>query len=357
VSSAPDRQTASITVSEDPQPAAWDAFVERHPAATRYHQWAWRDVFSRTFGHRAVYLAASSATSAASGGEIVGILPLVVLDTWLFGRFAVSLPFVNYGGVVASDEAVAKALVDEAARIAAARGWKHVELRHLEQRFTTLAPKRHKVAMMLPLAANETALWDQLDRKVRNQVRKAQKVGFTTAIGGVELVDDYYQVFARTMRDLGTPVYAKRLFVEILSNRKIDAKIHVVRLEQTPVAASLTIGWRDIVEVPWAASLKEQRSNNPNMLLYWEMLRTAVADGRSTFDFGRSTPDEGTFHFKKQWGAQAQPMCWEYWLPAGREMPEQNPDNPKFKAAITAWQKLPVGVANVIGPHIVRGIA
>jgi hypothetical protein len=103
--------------------------------------------------------------------------------------------------------------------------------------------------------------------------------------------------------------------------------------------------------------LKEQRSNNPNMLLYWEMLRTAVAHGRSTFDFGRSTPDEGTFHFKKQWGAQAQPMCWEYWLPPGRQMPEQNPDNPKFKAAISAWQKLPVGVANLIGPHIVRGIA
>jgi serine/alanine adding enzyme len=349
VSSAPDRP--SVTITDTPQPAAWDAFVERHPAATRYHQWAWRDVFARAFGHRAVYLAA-----AAPGGDVVGILPLVVLDTFLFGRFAVSLPFVNYGGVVASDDAVAQALVDEAGRLAIARGWKHVELRHLEQRFTTLAPKRHKVAMMLPLPADETALWDQLDRKVRNQVRKAQKVGFTTAVGGVELLDDYYQVFARTMRDLGTPVYAKRFFEELLKAPAIDTTVHVVRHEQTPVAASITIGWRDIVEVPWAASLKEQRSNNPNMLLYWEMLRKAVADKRSTFDFGRSTPDEGTFHFKKQWGAAPQPMCWEYWLPPGKAMPEQNPDNPKFKKAIETWQKLPLGLTNLLGPHIVRGI-
>ena len=204
MSSAPDRQTATITVTESPQPAAWDAFVEQHPAATRYHQWAWRDVFTRTFGHKAVYLAATSGGQGGQGGDITGILPLVVLNTWLFGRFAVSLPFVNYGGVVATDDAVAQALVNEAGRLAAARGWKHVELRHLEQRFTTLAPKRHKVAMMLPLPANETALWDQLDRKVRNQVRKAQKAGFTTAIGGAELVDDYYQAVSYTHLTLPT---------------------------------------------------------------------------------------------------------------------------------------------------------
>lgn len=343
-------EQGTIEITTESSQAAWDAFVEQHPAATGYHTWAWRDIFTRAFGHRSLYLAATS------GSQIVGVLPLVVMDTWLFGRFAVSLPFVNYGGLVTSDDRAARTLVDEAARLASARRWKHVEVRHVDQRIEGWAPKRHKVAMTVALPETEEALWDQLDRKVRNQVRKAQKSNFTTALGGVELLDEYYQVFARTMHDLGTPVYSKHFFDVLLRALPDRARIHVVRLDGKPVAASITIGWRTTVEVPWAASLKEYRPQNPNMMLYWEMLRAAVADGRKTFDFGRSTPDEGTFHFKRQWGAEAQPMCWEYWLPPGQTLPNQSPDNPKFKKAVEYWQKLPHPVTLWLGPHIVRGI-
>lgn len=339
-----------VTVSASPDSAAWDAFVNRHPDATGYHLWAWRDLFVSAFGHEAIYLA------ALREGAVVGILPIVVLDTWLFGRFAVSLPFVNYGGVVADDDGAARALADEAARLAGERKWKHLEVRHLEQRFPELAAKRHKVGMYLPLAPDETRQWEQVDRKVRNQVRKAQKSGFETAQGGVELLGEFYQVFARNMRDLGTPVYAPGFFGAVLRAFPDRARLFVVRDKSTPVSASLTFAWRDMVEVPWASSLKEYRSQCPNMLLYWEMLRAAVAAGAGTFDFGRSTPDEGTFHFKRQWGAEPRPMCWEYWLPAGQTLPDQSPKNPKFAAAISVWQKLPVGVANRLGPAIVRGI-
>jgi FemAB-related protein (PEP-CTERM system-associated) len=340
----------SLTVTAQPDPAAWDAFVQAHPDATGYHLWSWRELFERTFGHEAHYLA------AMRGGEIAGILPIVGMRTFLFGKFGVSLPFVNYGGVVASDDDVARAMVDEASKVAAARQWKHLEIRHLDQRFTDLAPKRHKVGMYLPLAENETKQWEALDKKVRNQVRKAQKNEFTTAVGGGELVDEFYQVFAQNMRDLGTPVYAKRVFSEILRLFPTQARLHVVRDKGKPIAASLTFAWRTMVEVPWASSLKEYRSQCPNMLLYWEMLRTACLDGLRTFDFGRSTPDEGTFHFKRQWGAEPRPMCWEYWLPVGQTLPDQSPKNPKFAAAISLWQRLPIGITTRLGPHIVRGI-
>ena len=320
--------------------------------ATGYHLWGWREVFERTFGHEACYLAATMS----EGGPMVGILPLVGMKSLLFGRFGVSLPFVNYGGVVADDEVVARALVDEAIRIAQARRWKHLELRHLDQRFSDLEAKRHKVAMYLQLAENETKQWEAIDRKVRNQVRKAQKSNFTTAVGGAELVGEFYQVFARNMRDLGTPVYARRLFEDLARLFPEQVKLYVVRDKTTPIAASLTFRWRNMVEVPWASSLKEFRSQCPNMLLYWEMLRTAVTDGVKVFDFGRSTPDEGTFHFKRQWGAEPRPMCWEYWLPDGQTLPDQSPKNPKFAAAISLWQRLPVGVTTVLGPPIVRGI-
>ncbi len=185
---------------------------------------------------------------------------------------------------------------------------------------------------------------------------RRKKASFTSATGGAELLGDFYEVFKRTMRDLGTPVYGRRFFDEVLRACPAAAAWFVVRHEKTPVAASITIGWRTMVEVPWAASLKEYRPQNPNMLLYWDMLRTAHEDGYRAFDFGRSTPDEGTFHFKKQWGAVASPMCWEYWLPPGRALPDQSPDNPKFKTAVAVWQKLPLGVTTLLGPHIVRGI-
>jgi serine/alanine adding enzyme len=347
-----DASVDAVAITVDPSPAAWDAFVDQHPDATGYHVWAWREVFARAFGHRAVYLAAMVGSPPA----IAGILPLVVLDTWLFGRFAVSLPFVNYGGIVASDARVRHTLVREAASLARRHGWKHIEIRHLEQYVPDWAPKRHKVAMMLPLPPTETALWEQLDRKVRNQVRKAQKSGFTTAVGGTELAREFYQVFARTMHDLGTPVYGRRFFDELLRAFPDRARVFLIRHDMTPVAASVTVGWRSVVEVPWAASLKEYRSQCPNMLLYWEMLRAAVAEGRGTFDFGRSTPDEGTFHFKRQWGAEAQPMCWEYWLPPGQSLPDHSPHNPKFAMAVKLWQHLPLRVTTRLGPHVVRGI-
>jgi hypothetical protein len=388
-----EKNLTPISVTADPDPAAWDAFVDAHPDATGYHTWVWRDVFKKVFGHQSVYLAARAE------GAIVGILPLVVLDTFLFGRFAVSLPFVNYGGIVASDDRAVRALTDEAGRLAAERKWKHVEVRHLDRRIESWAPKMHKVAMTLaltpppaempaPPAASdpiasatpaegepsskpkkqkapkppppplspEDALFQRIDRKVRNQIRKAQKSGFTSADGGVELAGEFYQVFARTMRDLGTPVYTPRLFEELLRALPDRAKVHVVRLGAEPVAASITIAWRDTVEVPWAASLKEHRSNCPNMLLYWDMLRTSLSSGAVTFDFGRSTPDEGTFDFKRQWGAEPRPMCWEYWLPPGQSLPDQSPDNPKFATAVAAWQRLPLPITKVLGPHIIRGI-
>jgi len=341
-----------VSILSNPSAAEWDAFVHEHPDATGYHLWGWREVFEGTFGHEACYLAAK----ADPAGPIVGILPVVGMKTMLFGRFGVSLPFINYGGVVASDEAVARALLDEAIRLAEARKWKHLEIRHLDQRFTDLEPKRHKVGMYLQLAGDETKQWEAVDRKVRNQVRKAQKSNFTTAVGGAELVGEFYEVFARNMRDLGTPVYSRRLFEDIVRIFPKQVKIYVVRDKALPISGSLTFSWRSMVEVPWASSLKEYRSQCPNMLLYWEMLRTAVNDGHQTFDFGRSTPDEGTYHFKRQWGAEPRPMCWEYWLPKGQTLPDQSPKNPKFAAAISLWQRLPVPVTIALGPRVVRGI-
>jgi FemAB-related protein (PEP-CTERM system-associated) len=337
-------------VSEAVDEAEWSAFVDGCAAASAYHQWGWRRVFERAFGHETLYL------GARAGGRLVGVLPLVFFDSWLFGRFLVSLPFVNYGGVLADEGPAADALVARAVEMAGARGCAHLELRHRARRFAALHPKQHKVAMFLPLAQSEEAAWQALDRKVRNQVRKAEKSGLTASSGGAELIGGFYEVFSRNMRDLGTPVYSAQFFSEVLRQFPETVRVFVVRHGELIVAGAVTIGHRHAVEVPWASSLKDYRALCPNNLLYWTMIRHAIDEGYRVFDFGRSTPDEGTFHFKRQWGAEPEPLWWEYWLEPGRKMPDQSPKNPKFALAIAAWQRLPLRVTTLLGPRIVRGI-
>jgi FemAB-related protein (PEP-CTERM system-associated) len=340
---------AEVAVSQEHAPTAWNEYVLRHPDATGYHEWAWRNVFQRAFGCQVLYFA------ARRGPEIVGVLPTVFLDSWLFGRALVSLPFLNYGGVLADDDHGARALLDAAIAAARERRCRHVELRHFHQQFADLPCKRHKVTMRLPLR-QPSGLWENLDRKARNQVRKAQKSGLTYREGGAELLESFYAVFARNMRDLGTPVYSPRLFAEVLGTFPDRARIHVVTFGSTPVAAGLTFETRGTVEIPWASSVRDFNAMCPNHLLYWSMLDGASARGCFTFDFGRSTPQEGTYKFKERWGAQPVPLCWEYGLLIGRELPNSSPTNPKYRLAIAIWKKLPLSVANRIGPSIVRAI-
>jgi serine/alanine adding enzyme len=336
-----------ITVATDADGPAWDRFVEAHPDSTGYHLWAWRHVFWRTFGHESIYLAAWQRD------RIVGVVPLVHIRSRVFGRTLVSLPFLNYGGVLADADSVAETLQEAAAEHARSRHCRHVEFRHVRRRFAQLPCRQHKVAMLRRL---ETGLWDQLDRKVRNQVRKAQKSGLTVERGGSELVGDFYRVFARNMRDLGTPVYSRRLFEEVIGTLPDRARVHVVRLAGKPVAAGLTYRFRTTIEVPWASSVRDYNSLCPNHLLYWDVMETAFAAGCQVLDFGRSTPGEGTYKFKEQWGAKPVALHWEYRLVEGTALPNVGPANPKFRLAIGAWKKLPLAVATTLGPHIVRGI-
>jgi FemAB-related protein (PEP-CTERM system-associated) len=174
--------------------------------------------------------------------------------------------------------------------------------------------------------------------------------------GGVELLSEFYTVFTRNMRDLGTPVYSRSFFAAVLEAFPATTKVYVVRRDSRPIAAAVSVAYRKTIEVPWAASLKEFRPLCPNNLLYWRIICDAIESGATTFDFGRSTPNEGTFQFKRQWGAEPLPLFWEYHLVSRDGMPDQSPKNPRFKWAIEAWKRLPLGVTVLVGPPIVRGI-
>jgi FemAB-related protein (PEP-CTERM system-associated) len=341
---------APVVVHREVSTVQWDAYVKSRPGASGYHLAAWLDLIRRAFGHETCALAAESARG------IVGVLPLVIFRNPIFGRFLVSLPFVNYGGILASTPEAERALLDAAIAEARQRGAAHVELRHTRQMFPGLASKRHKVAMTLALESSVEKAWLRLDRKVRNQVRKAEKAGLRVEIAGHAGLPAFYQVFARNMRDLGTPVYGRRFFEEVLHAFPANTRTFTVWRGDRPVAASLVYGHGEICEVPWASSLREFNPICPNTLLYWEMISFAIRQGYRTFDFGRSTPGEGTYRFKQQWGAESHELVWEYWTARKRALPELNPKNPRFGMAIEIWRRLPVPLTVLLGPRIVRNI-
>jgi FemAB-related protein (PEP-CTERM system-associated) len=331
--------------------AEWDSFVRASEGATAYHSFGWRAVFARSFGHTSYYLAAID-----DDGKWLGILPLVHMHSRIFGNFIVSLPFVNYGGLLCNNEGAAALLLHEADKIRRSCGATHVELRHVARRPENLPVKRHKVTMVLELGSSAEDQWKAFDSKLRNQIRKAQKSGLQCTHGNVHLLDGFYEVFARNMRDLGTPVYSKTFFRSVLETFPDTTAVVAVWLEGKIIAAGIASWFKERLEVPWASSIKDYKTLCPNHMLYWEAIRFSIEHGFREFDFGRSTPNEGTYNFKKQWGALPIQLNWQYLMDEHGKLPELNPSNPKYRAAIGIWQRLPVSVTKFLGPLIVRNI-
>lgn len=329
----------------------WDEYVNSHPHATNYHQYAWKKVIEESFGHEGLFLSARDGS-----GTIRGILPLIFMKSRVFGDFLVSMPFLNYGGVLCDNLSCERVLLEEAQKLKIQFGVRSVELRHLNKKCIGLPTKSHKVSMFLDLASNEEDQWKRFNPKVRNQVRKAEKNGLQVISGRTELLNGFYDVFCRNMRDLGTPVYGREFFRNILDTFPASTRILSVTLKGKTIASGIMTRFKDTVEVPWASSISDYLDLCPNNLLYWEAIRHAVQDRAKYFDFGRSTPEGGTFRFKKQWGAEPLPLYWQYLLNDGTSMPELNTSNPKFRLAIEVWKRLPVLVTKILGPRIVRSI-
>lgn len=337
-----------VVHSEDDK-TAWDDYLAKTAGSHLYQYWAFKQVIERSFSHATYYLKA-----VKEGGELCGVLPLVQSNSALFGNYLVSVPFFNYGSVLADNAGIEKALIDKAIEIAREVGAKHLELRDVRKRPDLLC-KQNKVSMLLALPKSREQLFENVGSKVRAQIRKAEKFRFEFRSGGSELLDDFYRVFSINMRDLGTPVYAKSFFANLLlSELAGQFTLAVLYLEGKPVSACFLMGHKDVLEIPWASTLRDANPYNANMFMYWHVLGMAIDREYAFFDFGRSSKDAGTYKFKRQWGAEPVPLYWHYWLAEGDALPELNPDNPKYKLLIAVWQKMPVWLTRLIGPPIVK---
>jgi serine/alanine adding enzyme len=343
--------TTPLTVeSFTGSPGEWDGFVRGQHGWTHFHLFGWKRVVEDVFGHQCLYLAARDSASA-----LVGVLPLVRVKSLVFGHFLVSMPFVNYGGPL-GDATTAQALARAACGEADESGAKLLELRSRIPLDLDLPVSHRKITVQLELPeGGPQALWNTFSAKLRSQVRRPRKEGVTVRFGP-DQVAPFYAVFARHMRDLGTPVQSRRLFDAIATVFPDDVWFGCGYLGSRAIAAGAGFRWGDQFEMTWASALREHNPIAPNMLLYWAFMERCAEQGVKVFDFGRCTPGGGTHRFKRQWSGTRDTQLWWYQHARGRTVATPSPDSGALAYGPRIWRRLPVRVATLLGPLIVKHI-
>lgn len=341
---------ARLDAQDAAMSARWDAFVQAHPQATFFHRSGWARVIRRVFGHPCYFL------YAERDGQIEGVLPLAEVKSRLFGHAVTSLPFAVYGGVAALNDEAAAALEAEAEAIARGQGAEHLEMRYLGAARHADWPRQDLyVTFRKEILPDEEANMLAIPRKQRAMVRKGIKNELRAEIDpGVER---FFALYADNVHRHGTPAMPKRYFQALLDEFGPDAEVLTVTApDGKPLSTVLTFYFRDEVLPYYAGDDEAARDLAANDFKYWELMRRACARGLKVFDYGRSKQGTGPYAFKKNWGFEPQPLSYEYRLFKRESIPQNNPNNPKYQLMIKAWRKLPIGVANWLGPFIVKNL-
>jgi len=312
------------------------------------HASEWAAVIRDAYGHPPLYLAAEDESGQR------GLLPAIVVRRPLLGAVVASMPFLDGGGPSAETPAIERALLSRLVQEARRLGARLVEVRSAHRLPVDTVPTEHKVNMVLPLTRDAGVLFAGIDRAARSQIRKAERSGLSIETGGAERLDAFCAIYAARMHELGSPMHARRFFDAIFAHFGSRARVMLARTGTTPVGALIALEHGGTVTVPWASSLREHAALCPNMLLYWEVIRAASRDGFERFDFGRSTRDSGTYRFKRQWGAQEEPIYW-YSIPVAArrdETVESTAGHAAGELGVQIWRHLPLGVTRQLGPRV-----
>lgn len=326
----------------------WDGFVASCPDATFFHRAGWQTVIEQAFGHRTWFY------YAERGGEIVGVLPLAEIRSRLFGHSLCSLPFCVYGGIATASDDARLALDCTAQALARNLGVDHLEYRHRTPQHTDWPTKHLYTTFRKSLLADDEQNMLAIPKKQRAMVRKGIKAGLQSRVG--DDIDDFFNAYSTSVHRLGTPVFSRKYFRLLKKTFGDDCELMTVVNEGRIVTGLMSFYFRDEVLPYYGGGTDEARTVAGNDFMYWELMRRASRRGARLFDFGRSKVGTGAFDFKKNWGFTPQALHYEFQLHRAKAMPDHNPLNPKYKRFIDAWRKLPLPVANFIGPFVVRNL-
>jgi FemAB-related protein (PEP-CTERM system-associated) len=329
--------------------ALWDAYVMACPQATFFHRAGWQSILRSVFRHSTHFL------YATEGGRITGVLPLAQVKSLLFGNALTSLPFAVYGGAAADDDTTAAALEAEAETLAKKLGVQHLELRQLHRQHADWPSQDLYVTFRKELLAEEEANMLAIPRKQRAMVRKGIKNGLKSELDGG--VDRFFALYADNVHRHGTPAMPKRYFEALRAEFGNDCEVMTVTTAEGRLLSSvMSFYFRDEVLPYYAGDDEAARDLAANDFKYWELMRRSCARGLKVFDYGRSKQGTGSYSFKKNWGFEPTPLHYEYRLYKRDAVPQNNPSNAKFKLMIETWRRLPIGVANWLGPMVVRNL-
>ncbi len=327
--------------------AQWDRFVRAHPSGSPFHLMAWHDTLCSIFGYRPEY------RLAVENGEIVGVLPMFIVDNFVTGKVLISTPFAVYGGILARDDGAQEALRENMKALARAENVQHAELRnsfsHQVSGFDGIDRYATFTRDVKPCAPDD--LLGALPQKTRNMVRKSLKQGFTSR--KAKDLDAFYGLLLETYRRHGTPVFPKHFFTTIAEKFGAAVDVREVLLEEKVVAASLNFLHQRQMHTYYAASSRACWKLNCNDFMYFDHILWAGRNGIDTFDFGRSKVGTGPFEFKKHWGATMRPLPYEVMLVKRRALPNFSQSNPKFDMAARVWQRLPLTLTRLVGPRLI----
>lgn len=342
---------------------AWDAFIKNSDEAGPYHLYGWGKAIKESYGHEPYYLQAIDDHT----GKIIGVLPLIHFKVPLISNALIALPYCDYANILGSDDTKI-GLINQALQLGKRLNISQIELRsttNLNPCLQSLEVKTlsHKVRMLLSLPDSPEVLWKGFKSKLRSQIRKPTKEGLTGKIGGAELLNDFYKVFSLNMHSLGSPVHSIEWFYKLLDGFKDQAKVGIIYLpNRVPAAAGIILTCGAKISIPWASSLREYNRLAPNMLLYWNFLKWGCESGFTEFDFGRSTPGEGTYRFKKQWGARPVELFWHFISTKKQTRKKNKSASPQLMTRLRpfverSWKKLPLSLSLSIGPKLRKYIS
>jgi len=335
----------------------WDRFVINHPDAFFGHLFGWSQVISRGYGHKPVYLAVVDGGSASQ--EIRAVLPLFRFKRPLYPAEWISVPFLDHAGILADSREAGLFLLHKIWDRLISGGRATALCLRQDNKFDAtnllLGEKlpeifTQKIDLALPLASDSETMIASFPSKLRSQIKKGMKNGLTWKVGEQELLPDFYRVFSRNMRDLGSPVHSRSFFKTIFLAFPDRASICMVYYQDIPAAAGLVFRFKQCLVNPWASSIREYRHLNTNMMLYWQMIRLACEMGLEIFDMGRSSKGASTYRFKKQWGPRETPLSWYSWKLEPHRAPEET-------LHIDSWCRLPLWGANLAGPLLRKYIS
>lgn len=327
----------------------WDAYVEKTANATFFHRAGWKNVLEKAFGHRGHFFYVERE------GEIEGILPLAQNKSVLFGNSLASLPFCVYGGVVADNKDAANMLRSAACSLGEQLGVDAVEFRNIKPSGAGWPVKSIHSTFRRAIDPDPDVNMQSIRSKQRTMVRKGIKNNLVSEEG--ENWDRAYAVYAESVRNLGTPVFSRRYFDVLRNEFGKDCRVLMISHEGQDVAGVLSFYFRNEVLPYYGGSVAKAREiKGVNDFMYWELMRRSAEQGIDVFDFGRSKNDSGPYKFKQHWGFEPEPLHYEYHLVSADAVPDVNPLNPKYQLFIKAWKKLPLPVANTVGPFLAKSL-